>query len=160
MAFGKPERGDCNGCGNNTWMDHKRLGLCRPCNVLRKEEKKRAKHGGRSKGSSLKRKATGEAEVFRKIWGARKRVSFLSNRSVAHIEEGSSFWYNLFAHLLPKRKYKSLRLEPKNIIILHPEEHSLLDQGTEEQREAYAEKWRCDWGKVYREREKMLQRLV
>lgn len=95
------------------------------------------------------RKATGELEVFIGIYTSKKDkwVSQLSGRALPH--PISIKWINCFAHILPKSHYGKARLDPKNIFLLHPDEHYLFDQGTEEQRERYAKKWSCSWERLY-----------
>lgn len=99
-----------------------------------------------------------EKELFREIWYSRPRVSFLSGKPLKYEEDGQ-FWVNLFAHVLAKgkSKYPRFKLYSKNIILLTPEEHMLLDQGTEMNRMAYAKKNGCDWQKVYGLREELIK---
>lgn len=97
-------------------------------------------------------KPTGEREVFDSIWKERKHISFLSGKPLDYFED-TSFYPNLFAHVLEKRKYPELRLEKDNIILLEPTEHLLYDQGTSEQRDKYAHEHNCSWEKLYTLRE-------
>lgn len=71
-------------------------------------------------------------------------MSELTGRSLQEFQ-GTRLFFSLFAHIKPKGRFPELRLDPGNIVLLHPEEHRLLDQGTEAQRLAYAEEWGCDW---------------
>jgi hypothetical protein len=99
-----------------------------------------------------KRKPTGELELFKKIWAERDRVSFLSGKPL-NFTPGTSFWFSCFAHVLSKakNKYPEYMLNELNIILLTPEEHFLLDQGSERQREKYYEESgrTADWNKIY-----------
>ena len=56
----------------------------------------------------------------------------------------------MFAHVLSKaqNKFYKFKLYKKNIILLTPHEHLLLDHGTIEQREMYATKTGCDWNTI------------
>ena len=85
---------------------------------------------------------TGELKLFKEIWGERPHISFLSNRELKYFD------IKYFAHVIAKSKWGGGRLLKDNIILLHPEEHNLLDQGTVAQRATYAEKWGCDWNKI------------
>ena len=58
---------------------------------------------------------------------------WLSGRTIDCFENSDKFW-SLFAHVLPKGKYTKWKLNPKNIVLLHPEIHWLYDQGREEDR--------------------------
>tara|TARA_R110000803_G_scaffold16197_8_gene44500 strand:- start:12236 stop:12724 length:489 start_codon:yes stop_codon:yes gene_type:complete len=97
-----------------------------------------------------------EVEMYKILWENREHESFLSGLPI-NIREGSSFWYNIFAHILAKgqAKYPKFRLYSENIIFLTPEEHLLLDHCAKEQRDKYAEKYNCDWSVVYDLQEKL-----
>lgn len=85
-------------------------------------------------------RGSGEAELFREIWNERERVSFLSGDELKYVE-GSEFWWNLFAHVLPKGKFPHFRLNKDNIVLLTPHEHHLLDHSTEARRQSYSDNW-------------------
>jgi hypothetical protein len=99
-----------------------------------------------------KKKATGERKMFDSIWSKRHHRSFLSGANL-HWVAGTDFYPNVFAHLLAKGKYPKFRLEEKNIVLLTPQEHELLDKGTEAQRQAYAKDNNCSWDEIYALRE-------
>jgi len=96
------------------------------------------------------RKPTGEREVFMEIWNSRPHVSFLSGEDLNQFE-GTPFFWSLFAHVLSKakNKYYKYKLEPKNIILITPEEHMIFDHGSEDQRIKYAKRNKFDWKPVY-----------
>lgn len=54
-----------------------------------------------------------------------------------------------FAHVLPKGSYTKYKFYSKNIVLLTPKEHTLFDQGSEEQRIAYAKETQANWQKLY-----------
>jgi hypothetical protein len=62
---------------------------------------------------STKRKATGEKEVFRRIWEATDGSAKCLTCGV-HISEGRAI---NFSHLLPKGKYPEYRLDKRNIVL-------------------------------------------
>jgi len=39
-------------------------------------------------------------------------------------------WFQCFAHLLPKGRYTYFKLNPKNIRVVFPDFHKIIDQGT------------------------------
>jgi len=90
-------------------------------------------------------------EFFKEIWSERDHISFLSNRPIKYFDVKS------FAHILPKGKFTKYKYNKDNIILLLPEEHTLLDQGTEKQRVEYSKKWGCNWDKIYMLREHLIK---
>ncbi len=42
----------------------------------------------------------------------------------------TEMWYSCFAHVLPKGQYTYFKLNPKNIRVVFPEFHRIIDQGT------------------------------
>jgi hypothetical protein len=98
------------------------------------------------------RKKTGELQVFMEIWAERPHFSELSGRPLEQYAS-TAFFASLFAHILNKGMYPKFRLNKDNIVLLHPEEHNLLDFGTIDQREAYARKYYCDWQEIYDKKE-------
>ena len=67
-------------------------------------------------------------------------------------------FYNCFAHVLSKaqNKYPYFKYYAKNIVLLTPGEHALLDQGTEEARISYAlDVKSANWQPLYDLREEL-----
>jgi hypothetical protein len=123
--------------------------LCYPCNEKRLE-------GVRGKKISKpirKTKKTGERALFESLWETRTKVSYLSGKDLSRTPD--FLMLNIFAHVLPKGKYPKYRLNAENIIFLDPDEHYLLDFGTEDQREKYAKENNCSWEDIYRLAEKL-----
>lgn len=91
-----------------------------------------------------------EVDLFSRIWEDRPHKSFLSNKPL-NFQEKSGLWYNLFAHVLAKgkAKYPRFKLYSKNIVLLTPQEHTLLDQSSKDQRDKYALQNGCNWNKIY-----------
>jgi hypothetical protein len=99
-----------------------------------------------------------EAMLFRIIWNIRSRKSFLTGTWLRGVYPGHPFWFNLFAHVLPKgmNKYPHFRFYLKNIVLLTPGEHAMYDQATAEVRITYSQeveeasggKVKADWGKL------------
>lgn len=67
---------------------------------------------------SKRRKSTGQLELFRKLYEERGPYSQISGQYV-------NFHPACFSHILSKQAYKSLELEPENIVIKTIEEHNL-----------------------------------
>lgn len=95
-------------------------------------------------------KASGERTLFDSIWSTRKRVSFVSGQELDKYN-ALGLYLNMFAHVLSKaqNKYPKFKLYDKNIVLLTPDEHYLLDFGTNEQREKYAQENDCSWQPLY-----------
>ena len=72
----------------------------------------------------LKRKKTGELDLFKEIWEERPHKSEISNTPIPF------FHPQHFAHILPKSAYPRYRLEKQNIILLTREEHFRFDHET------------------------------
>lgn len=43
---------------------------------------------------------------------------------------GTDLWWSCFSHVLPKGRYTFFKLNPKNVIVCHPDFHRIVDQGT------------------------------
>lgn len=98
-----------------------------------------------------------EIQIFKMIWHYSNKRSFVSGN---HLRQyiGTKYELNIFAHVLSKakNKYPLFRFYAKNIVLLDPIEHKLLDQGTEEQRINYSldieeksnGKFKVDWYKL------------
>lgn len=72
------------------------------------------------------KKITGELELFRAIVRQRGSKSEVSGENIEDITVSS------LAHILSKKMFPAYRLNPDNIIILTPDEHQELDQGSQE----------------------------
>lgn len=98
-----------------------------------------------------------EVAVFKMVWSLNPPRSFISGFWLREFM-GSPFFFNLFAHVLPKaqNKFPYFRYYYKNIVLLTPGEHALWDNGTEEARISYAldveeksgGKTKVDWNKL------------
>jgi hypothetical protein len=97
--------------------------------------------------------------LFFKKWKNSNKKSEISERELDHLEIGSTQWRMCFMHVLPKGKYPLYRVFEENIILGHPEEHQLVDQGTEEQREKYSLRYpRTNWSIFFNKQEKLKQK--
>lgn len=107
------------------------------------------------------RKKTGEMDMFNEIWEERKRpdgthVSEISGKPLDQYYN-TSFYPNLFMHILPKGKYPKVRLDKNNILLAHPIEHFLVDQGTEDQRQQYEQENNCSFDIFYKKQQTLKQ---
>lgn len=98
-----------------------------PKNTLRRTALKRSYIKQKPKES------TGEYELFVRIYNYYVRkygglVSAVSGKRI-DLKPGDDFFVNCFAHILSKAKpkYPHYILNPKNIVILTPQEHDFLD---------------------------------
>lgn len=146
----------CNheGCENPIWSK----GMCK-WHVPKKKSKTSAL---KPRNKSVEYKGLNdlgvdkEVELYKILWENEEHISFLSGKPIP-IKEGSSFWYNIFAHVLAKGKamYPNFKLYSKNIVFLTPEEHFLLDHSSEDKREQYAKENNCSWDKLYELKEEL-----
>ena len=80
-----------------------------------------------------------QVAIFKQIWIFSNKKSFVSGLFLRSYMN-TPFFLNCFAHVLAKgmNKYPYFKYYAKNIVLLTPGEHILLDQGTEEARISYA----------------------
>lgn len=136
-------------------------GYCKNHQYLRTDKKKpkpiKSKPLVNKKSSN-----SGQMALFQVIWNTRERVSFISGKPLAKYE-GTNLFPNLFAHVLSKaqNKYHKFKLYDKNIVLLTPEEHTLLDHGSEDQRQKYkANNPSADWEKLYNLRDQLKNEYI
>ena len=91
-----------------------------------------------------------EWAAFKTLWKYMDKRSFLSELFLRDFYNGPYF-LNCFAHVLSKakNKYPHFRYYLRNIVLLSPGEHTLLDHGTIDQRDSYSKKVKAaDWSKI------------
>lgn len=94
---------------------------------------------------------TTELSCFKIIWSIPPMRSFLSGEYLRGYHD-AGYSFACCAHILSKaaNKYPHFRLYLKNIILLSPHQHSLLDAGTEAQRISYSKKFKTvNWQKIW-----------
>jgi len=78
-----------------------------------------------------------QVELFEHVWAdyfktlnemGMEWLCPFSHQSIKRFYD-SEFKYNCCAHILPKSKYPIWRLNPDNVILVHPEFHRIVDQG-------------------------------
>ena len=139
----------CRDCGNLRYIfSHKRCKFCDAVHRLKRERlnkpsvrplDKRSPSKGKNPPLGTKMNSWGyfsQLEMFRDIWDKMEspRICPISNRKLDKLRGGDKFHW-CFAHILPKGRYKFYRLNPDNILVVHPDVHNLIDQGTQEQRD-------------------------
>lgn len=114
--------------------------------VKNKEKPKKTRIAKVSKKRKEEAKSGGQYNLFIEIWSERETKSEISDRSLKHMHPGHTKFVSMFAHILPKGKYTKYRTRKENIIVVHPDEHTLIDHGTEEQRGRYSEEYpKTNW---------------
>lgn len=103
---------------------------------------------------------TSQVSVFHEIWNERPHKSEISGQDLDWITEDTDLWRSCFAHVLNKNTHSLYRNYKKNILILHPDEHTRIDIGSDEQRQEYykeklAEGVLVCWHKFYDLQEKL-----
>ena len=147
----KHKIGECIDCNNGKTITLYAGGRCRYHYWKHRDKVKQNK----KPLSERSIQGTGEKKMFQEIWKTREHISFLSRKGL-NVYDGTKFWYSCFAHVLPKGKYPKLKINPENIVLLTPEEHRLLDQGTEDQRKKYQqENYYADWDKIFKLKDKL-----
>lgn len=142
----KTKIGKCIDCGNTTPLIAKRCQFCywkHRSKVNAKKEKE--------KSNSIT-----QMDVFMEIWNESNKRSEISGRKldIYYLKylarDKQSMFPNCFAHIIAKGKESSLKTIKENILLVHPEEHTLLDQGTEKQRKKYEEEYNCSFDIFYK----------
>jgi len=80
-----------------------------------------------------------QTAIFKQIWMLSDKKSFVSGLFLREFMS-TELAYNCFAHVLAKglNQFPYFKYYARNIVLLTPGEHALLDQGTEEARISYA----------------------
>ena len=110
-------------------------GYCQRHQYMRKDKKPKqlARRSSRVKVKAPDFGYTSQLEMFKDIyWKAEKPVICpISGRNITKcIEAPVSLFVSHFAHILPKGTYTYWKLNPRNVMMVHPEVHHILDQGT------------------------------
>lgn len=114
----------CVQCGREEYIWSK--GRCKKCSTsVTSPKKKQVKNNDYGFSS--------QQDMFEYIWEISNKKCFVSGQCLKHIYKTNKH-FNMFAHVLPKGKYPKWKLNPHNIVLLHPDIHYLYDQGTEKQR--------------------------
>ena len=93
--------------------------------------------------------------IFKQLWMRSNKKSFVSDLFLRKYM-ATELALNCFAHVLAKglNQYPYFKYYARNIVLLTPGEHALLDQGTEEARISYAlDVKSADWQRLYDLRE-------
>lgn len=144
----------CNcGCGRPVFSH----GYAKYCQWKRTDDKKPKKlqyHAFKCKGRSLALESAlnfgfeDQLSMFQTLWeNARNEKGevycMFTGEKLNFWAAQESWYYCLFAHVLPKKNYPYFKLNPDNICIVHPEFHRIVDQGTTKDREAHPD-WKWD----------------
>lgn len=109
-----------------------------------------------------------ESKLFHHIWKTRDKISMVSGANLRRFEN-TNFFFNLFAHVIPKNghnrlifhdkalKNKLLRLNPMNVVLLTPKEHYLIDHGTKDKRKEYEQKYKISFAPFYDYKEELIK---
>lgn len=94
-----------------------------------------------------------EATMFDWVWEDRQHVSQVSGILLDDV----TLYHAMFAHILPKGKFPLYRYNPNNILLVHPLEHVLIDQGSSSARKNYVrENPTADFNVFYNKKELLL----
>lgn len=112
----------------------------------------------------------GELKLFKQIAEIRPHVSGITGENISHwINSYASL--NCFAHIIPKNgcnqltfpnkevKDNLLRNNPDNIMLVSPEEHFLIDHGTQEKRERYERQHNCSFDVFFEKKKKLIEEI-
>lgn len=133
------------GCNFPRWGG----GYCKKHGYLRTDKK--------PKGLTKQYKPTGEYEMFTMIWKDRPHKSEISGRDLDPFF-GTELFVNMFAHVLSKGLYGKFRLLKENILLVHPDEHDLIDASYKQRRQEYEQEFNCSFDIFYERREQLKQK--
>jgi hypothetical protein len=128
-------------------------------NVPYQKNKKSSENSSVSVSTNMFEEYKTQKDMFIDLWfnlcvmGDKR--SELSGRKLSHFYN-TDMWYSCFAHILRKGKYTYFKLYSKNILIVHPEEHHLIDNGTKLQKIQYEKKHNCSFDVFYQKQEYLL----
>lgn len=158
---------DVERCNNNVFGTDKntKKRYCRKHQYLRSDVIKAIKHKSISlRNNKLARNKEqfnvfqygfqSEATLFEHLWNIKPHVSEISGRDLDKI----TLFFSMFAHVLPKKKYRLFRYNPENIMLIHPMEHVLIDQGSSSARKKYTLEFpSADFSIFYQKKEELLK---
>lgn len=130
-------------------------GMCQICYAKEQAWKTHKKHPNAPKKVVSKPAYgfTSQKDLFDWLWAQHDKKCPISKENLSKFE-GRRLYWSCFAHILPKGLYTKYKLNPDNIMIVHPDVHTLYDQGTEEQRMASG--W--DFSPLFKARERLKQK--
>lgn|SRR5512133_373655 len=142
-----PKQCQFDGCEFNVWGK----GFCKRHQYLR-PDKKPDKLKVRQYSKKQRFANWGfdnESDMFEWIWENREHRCYLTGSPLDQYE-GTDFFHNLFAHVLPKAQnaFPLFRLNPDNVVFLRPDLHLLADQGSQDQRDKAAKEQGFSWQKL------------
>lgn len=120
----KPRLKPCKECKDDK-LKYTIKGLCQYHYRIERVKIYKAKNNGFVK----KKKSTGELNLFNKIFDIGPKVCFVTGQSLqskCYYTKNNTF-HCLFHHVLPKSLYPEFRLYEKNIIMVLPNVHHLLE---------------------------------
>ena len=116
----------------------------------RRTDKKKKPIPKRSTRESVKSPSFGydsQIQMFKHMFFSAKKpiICPISGRDITDIMDGRiEQWVQMFAHILPKKNYTYWRLNPRNVRMINPVAHHILDNGTKEDREKHPD-WNWEW---------------
>lgn len=115
----KLSKGICSECNKETYIVNKFYSLCKFCNTKRLNKNKEVK---KQKVKLVKRKATGEKEMFLEIWNERPHYCEMCGKWLGHEPK-----VHYFSHIKAKSVHPELRLVKSNIQLLCFDCHYKVD---------------------------------
>lgn len=110
-------------------------------------------------------------KLYQEILTERPHVSEISGIPLGFYLASNAFFTSCFAHIIPKSghytmiirskeaKEKLLRYNKDNIMLVTPEEHTLIDHGTAEGRAKYELKHNCSFDVFFKKRDELFESI-
>jgi hypothetical protein len=95
--------------------------------------------------------------IFKQLWLYSNKKSFVSGLYLREFMN-TPYFFNCFSHVLAKgmSKYPYFKYYARNIVLLTPGEHALLDHDDEAHRIKYAEEHNVTWEPLYELRDSLI----
>ncbi len=81
-----------------------------------------------------------QLQVFKHVFFVLRKPVFcpISGRDITDAMQAPvDIWIKYFAHILSKGIYTYWKLNPRNVMMVHPEVHTIVDQGTKKDRDKH-----------------------
>ena len=113
------KKGKCSFCGIYCNIANSKYNLCFRCNNLRRMKDKAKVNSEPSLN-----------DFYLEIWNSRKHKCELTGQDLEWIKPKTDIWRSCFAHIFAKSKFPNWKFLDINILLVHPDIHHLLDNGT------------------------------
>lgn len=116
---------------DDKWLNKERNKAVEPLLPIRRYKlPTENKQGFKTTKSTLKESFgfSSQIEMFNQIWSDREHICQISGSNLDLVPKSRYVW--MFAHILNKKNYPFFKLNPLNILLVHPDIHYCVDNFT------------------------------